>query len=38
LLVRDYKGKEADRLEYKIDTASSLNCALPPPFRATVKL
>ena len=38
LLVRDDRGREADRLEYKIDTASSLNCALPPPFRATVKL
>jgi hypothetical protein len=31
-LVRDYKGKEADRLVYGVDTASSLNCALPRRF------
>jgi hypothetical protein len=32
LLVGDYKGKEPDRLVYGVDTASSLNCALPRRF------
>jgi hypothetical protein len=32
LLIKDDKGKDADRLVYGVDTASSLNCALPRRF------